>query len=62
MTLCRYCGEPLKYVKQAGGWLHAGPLAQFRISRREVQDIKADPPRRNQVLHRQTVIHPARPE
>jgi hypothetical protein len=58
---CRWCGQPVRNVKEAGGWLHSLPLAEFVISRREAQDIHHDPPRAAEVLHRQTVIHPAQP-
>lgn len=61
MYPCRWCGQPVKHVKAAGGWLHALPLAEFKISRRELQDILEDPPRAQEPLHRQTVIHPAQP-
>ena len=59
--LCAHCGAPIRYVKEAGGYLHSLPLADFRISRREVQDILADPIPPKAPLHRQTVIHPATP-
>jgi hypothetical protein len=63
VILCVHCGKPVKWVRTAGGWLHAAPLGEFRISRREADDVHADPPRRgHQPLHRQTVIHPAQPE
>jgi hypothetical protein len=60
--LCAHCGAPIRFVRAAGGWLHSRPLAEFIVSRREVQDIAADPPPKGFVLHRQTYIHPAQPE
>lgn len=59
--ICRWCGAPIRYVREAGGYLHVAPLGDFRISRREADDIHADPPRYKQVLHRQALIHPAQP-
>ncbi len=61
MRTCAHCGHPIHYVKEAGGYLHSLPLADFRISSREADDIRHDPPRSGQVLHRQTLIHPAQP-
>lgn len=61
MKLCAHCGAPIRYVREAGGWLHSLPLGEFRLSRRELQDILADPPPRSAVLNRQTYIHPAEP-
>lgn len=61
MKLCAHCGQPVRYVREAGSWLHALPLAEFRISRREVQDILLDPPRAGWHNRRQTHIHPAEP-
>jgi len=62
MHPCRWCGQPVKQVKAAGGWLHALPLAEFKVSRRELQDILEDPPRPGWYHHRGTHIHPAQPE
>jgi len=59
---CRWCGAPVTFKGKSGGWLHTAPLAEFRISRRELQDILADPPRPGLELHRQSHIHPAQPE
>lgn len=61
-ALCRYCGGPIKSSRKAGGWLHAAPLAAMRVSHNEYRDVIADPPRKGQPLHRQTVLHPAQPE
>jgi hypothetical protein len=60
--LCRYCGAPLTWKRTAGGWLHAEPLALFRVSRREADDIRRDPPPPHNELGRQTHLHPAKPE
>ena len=58
---CRWCGAPLKYVHSAKGWVHTQPLADFRLSRREADDIRRDPPPAKAELGRQTYIHPAQP-
>jgi hypothetical protein len=58
---CAHCGAPVKYVGLVKGWLHAGPLAELRISDREASDIHHDPPRPGEVLNRQSHIHPAQP-
>ena len=62
MKLCRHCGADIKYIRTVKGWLHAGPLAELRVSRRELQDVLADRPQFHRELHRQTVLHPAQPE
>ena len=59
--LCAHCGAPVRYVKKAGGYLHTEPLAALRVSRREADDIRRDPPPAKHVLTRQTYIHPAEP-
>ena len=61
MKLCRHCGAPITASKMAGGYLHSRPLEDFRLSHAEYRDIITDPPRKGQVLHRQTYIHPAQP-
>ena len=60
--LCAHCGAPIRYMPEAGGFLHSRPLEDFLVSRREADDIHRDPPRPKQVLHRQTYIHPAEPK
>ncbi len=59
---CRHCGAPIHFVREAGGWLHASPLAFLRVSHSEATDIHANPPHKDEVLHRQTFLHPAQPE
>lgn len=59
--ICRHCGAPIKYHRLSKGWLHASPLGQMRVSRREADDIHVDPPRRLESLHRLTFLHPAQP-
>jgi len=60
--LCAHCGAPVVWKRTTGGWLHAAPLAELRVSRRELQDILADPPPKGLELRRQSHIHPAQPE
>ena len=59
--LCAHCGAPIKYNRFAHGYLHEEPLGEFRLSRREADDVHRDPPRYREPLHRPTVIHPAEP-
>jgi hypothetical protein len=56
---CGVCGGPIRYVRRFHGYIHDAPLGMMRVSRREAQDIHADPPRYQRPLHRQTVLHPA---
>lgn len=56
---CGACGGPIKYVRWAHGYLHDLPLGLMRVSRREAQDIHADPPRDGEPLDRQSYLHPA---
>jgi hypothetical protein len=58
---CKWCGAPVHFNRYARGYVHTEPLALLRVSRREADDVHADPPRYQQWLHRQTVLHPAQP-
>lgn len=62
MATCRYCGAEIKYVRRVKGWLHAAPLAQYRVTHWEVMDIRLNRPPRNEPLNRGTLLHPAQPE
>lgn len=57
--LCAYCGQTIVFNRLTGGWLHAAPLGQLKVSRWEAQDVKADPPRAGETLNRPTLLHPA---
>lgn len=59
MRFCEYCGGPIKWVRRFHGYIHDAPLSLYRVSRREAQDIHADPPREGKPLHRPTLLHPA---
>lgn len=58
---CRYCGAPVAFHPTAKGWVHTRPLAEFRLSHRELDAVLADPPPPGQPLIRKTHIHPAQP-
>lgn len=59
--LCAHCGAPIRYSRPVGGYLHAEPLADLRVSRREADDIRRDPPGPKFWKRRQTYLHPASP-
>lgn len=61
--ICRECGAPIRFVREAGGYLHTEPLALMRVSHYEAADVMAAPPDRfKQRGNARSLLHPATPE
>jgi hypothetical protein len=60
-AVCLICARPIHRIESGfahrGEWVHSEPLKDMKVSVAEHAAIMADPPRKNEHLHRMPVLH-----